>query len=84
MSNASCGIATVIIGREFSLTPLLGYFKNVEIPKNIDTSLYIVLGCDSDFETLLKSKIKELELNKKYLKIHFVSLYHLTYQLAMN
>ena len=72
MSNASCGIATVVIGREFSLTPLLSYFKNVEIPKNIDTSLYIVLGCDSDFETLLKSKIKELELNKKYLKIHFI------------
>ena len=72
MSNASCGIATVVIGREFSLTPLLSYFKNVEIPENISTSLYIVLGCDSDFEILLKSKIKELELNKKYLKIHFI------------
>lgn len=73
MNNASCGIATVVIGREFSLTPLLSYFKNVEIPKNIDTSLYIVLGCDSDFETLLKNKIKELQLDKKYLKIHYIT-----------
>jgi len=72
MSNVSCGISTVIIGREFSLTPLLSYFKNVEIPENINTSLYIVLGCNSDFETLLKSKIKELQLDKKYLKIHFI------------
>jgi len=72
MSNASCGIATVVIGREFSLTPLLSYFKNVEIPKNIDTSLYIVLGCDLDFEIILKNKIEELELNKKYLNIHFI------------
>lgn len=72
MSNASCGIATVVIGREFSLTPLLSYFKNVEIPENIDTSLYIVLGCDADFEILLKNKIEELQLDKKYLKIHFI------------
>jgi hypothetical protein len=72
MSNASCGIATVIIGREFSLTPLLNYFKNVEIPENIDVNLYIVLGCNLDFETILKDKIKELELNKKYLNIHFI------------
>ena len=72
MSNASCGIATVIIGREFSLTPLLSYFKNVEIPENIDVNLYIVLGCDLDFETILKNKIKELELSKKYLNIHFI------------
>jgi len=72
MSNASCGIATVVIGREFSLTPLLSYFKNVEIPENIDVNLYIVLGCDSDFEILVRSKIKELELNKKYLKIYFI------------
>jgi hypothetical protein len=72
MSNASCGIATVIIGREFSLTPLLSYFKNVEIPENVDTSLYIVLGCDIDFEILVKSKVKELQLDKKYLKIHFI------------
>jgi hypothetical protein len=72
MSNASCGIATVIIGREFSLTPLLSYFKNVEIPENIDVSLYIVLGCDLDFETILKNKIKELELSKKYLNIHYI------------
>ena len=72
MSNASCGIATVVIGREFSLTPLLNYFKNVEIPENIDISLYIVLGCDLNFETKLKNKIEELELNKKYLNIHFI------------
>ena len=58
MSNASCGIATVVIGREFSLIPLLSYFKNVEIPENIDISLYIVLGCDLYFETKLKNKTK--------------------------
>lgn len=72
MSNASCGIATVIIGREFSLTPLLSYFKNVEIPKNIDVNLYIVLGCDADFEILVKDRIKELELNSKYSNISYI------------
>jgi len=72
MNKTSCGIATVIIGREFSLVPLLSYFKNVELPENIDANLYIVLGCNLDFETILKDKIKELELNKKYLNIHFI------------
>lgn len=72
MSNASCGIATVIIGREFSLTPLLGYFKNVEVPESVEVNLYMVLGCDADFEILLKEKIKELELNNKYTNIYFI------------
>jgi hypothetical protein len=72
MSNASCGIATVIIGREFSLTPLLSYFKNVEVPENIDMNLYIVLGCDADFEILVKNRIKELELNSKYINISYI------------
>jgi cellulose synthase/poly-beta-1,6-N-acetylglucosamine synthase-like glycosyltransferase len=72
MSNASCGIATVIIGREFSLTPLLSYFKNVEVPENIDVNLYIVLGCDADFEILVKDRIKELELSSKYRNISYI------------
>lgn len=72
MNNASCGIATVIIGREFSLTPLLSYFKNVEIPENLDVNLYVVLGCNSDFEILLKNKIEELQLSKKYSNINFI------------
>jgi hypothetical protein len=72
MNKASCGIATVVIGREFSLTPLLSYFKNVEIPSNINVNLYIVLGCDVDFEILIKDKIKKLKLNNKYTNIYFI------------
>ena len=72
MSNASCGIATVVIGREFSLTPLLSYFKNVEVPENIDVNLYIVLGCDADFEILVKGRIKKLELSSKYRNISYI------------
>lgn len=72
MNNLSCGIVSVLIGREFALTPLLDYFKNVEIPEGIDTSLNIVLGCDVDFEVLLKSRIEELDLKSKYKSINFI------------
>ena len=72
MNKVTCGIATVLIGREFALTPLLNYFKNVELPNDIDVNLYLTLGCDSDFEVILKDKIQELELNKKYNNIYFV------------
>ena len=72
MNKVNCGIATVLIGREFALTPLLNYFKNVELPTDIDVSLYLTLGCDLDFEVILKDKIKELELDKKYNNIYFV------------
>jgi hypothetical protein len=72
MNKVTCGIATVLIGREFALTPLLNYFKNVELPNDIDVNLYLTLGCDSDFEVILKDKIEELELNKKYNNIYFV------------
>ena len=72
MNKITCGIATVLIGREFALTPLLNYFKNVEFPDNIDINLYLTLGCDSDFEVILKDKIKELELNNRYTNIYFI------------
>ena len=72
MNKVNCGIATVLIGREFALTPLLNYFKNVEFPTDVDVNLYLTLGCDLDFEVILKDKIKELELDKKYNNIYFV------------
>jgi len=72
MNKITCGIATVLIGREFALTPLLNYFRNVEFPNNIEINLYLTLGCNSDFEIILKDKIKELELNKKYSNIYFI------------
>jgi len=72
MNKMTCGIATVLIGREFALVPLLNYFKNVEFPDNIDVNLYITLGCDLDFEIILKDKIKQLELDKKYNNIYFI------------
>lgn len=73
MNKLSCGIVTVLIGREFSLEPLLSYFKHVEVPNDINVNLYIVLGCDLHFETLVKSRIKELELDNKYSNIYYVS-----------
>lgn len=72
MNKMTCGIATVLIGREFALAPLLNYFRNVEFPDNIDVTLYLTLGCDSDFKRILKGKIKELELDKKYSNIYFI------------
>lgn len=72
MNKMTCGIATVLIGREFALTPLLNYFKNVEFPNDIDVNLYLTLGCDSNFEVILKDRIEELELDKKYSNIYFV------------
>ena len=72
MNKVNCGIATVLIGREFALTPLLNYFKNVEFPTDVDVNLYLTLGCDLDFEVILKDKIQELELDKKYNNIYFV------------
>jgi len=72
MKKISCGIASVFIGREFSLTPLLNYFKNVEIPDGIDVNLYIVLGCDSNFEALLRKKVNDLDLNSKYKNIYYL------------
>lgn len=72
MQNITCGITSVIIGREFALNPLLNYFKNVEIPIGLDVNLYLVLGCDSDFEIKLKDKIKEFKLDIKYKNIVFV------------
>jgi len=72
MNKVTCGIATVLIGREFALTPLLNYFRNVELPNDIDVNLYLTLGCDLDFEVILKDKIEELELHKKYSNIYFV------------
>lgn len=72
MNKSSCGIVTVLIGREFSLTPLLNYFKNVEFPNNINVNLYIVLGCDLEFEVLVRNEIDKLQLNKKYSNINFV------------
>lgn len=72
MNKLSCGIVTVLIGREFSLTPLLNYFKNVEVPDSIDINLYIVLGCDLDFEVLVRKEIEKLQLNKKYSNISFI------------
>lgn len=72
MNKVNCGIATVLIGREFALTPLLNYFKNVELPNDINVNLYLTLGCDLDFEVILKDKIQELELDKKYNNIYFV------------
>ena len=72
MQEVSCGVVTVIIGREFALHPLLNYFKNVEIPNGVNASLYLVLGCDSDFEILLKNKVKDLELETKYSNIHYI------------
>jgi len=72
MDKISCGIASVFIGREFSLSPLLNYFKNVEIPDGIDVSLYIVLGCDSNFEIILRNKVNELNLDSKYKNIYYI------------
>lgn len=72
MQKVSCGIVTVIIGREFALHPLLNYFKNVEIPEHVNVSLYLILGCDLDFEMLLKNKVKNLELETKYSNIYYI------------
>lgn len=75
----SCAISTVIIGREFSLDPLLNYFEKVHIPPHIEPSLYIVLGCSQEFTKTLKDKISKLKLNKKYKKIQFVEGYQKCY-----
>lgn len=72
MQKISCGISSVFIGREFSLIPLLNYFKEVEIPIEVDVSLYIVLGCDSNFEILLRNKVNELDLDSKYKNIYYI------------
>lgn len=73
MQNITCGVASVIIGREFSLQPLLSYFKTLEVPSHIfNLNLYLIIGCDSKFEKLLRDKIKELELSSKYDNIYFI------------
>lgn len=76
----TCGVVSVIIGREYSLQPLLNYFKEVEVPLNMEVTLYLVMGCDYTFEVLLKDKIKELQLELKYKEIYFLrgnlKLYH--------
>jgi hypothetical protein len=72
MEKQTIGIASVLIGREFSLIPLLDYFQNVEFPEVDEINLYLVLGCDLDFEILLKNKIEELELRNRYSNIYFI------------
>ena len=72
MYKYTCGITSVIIGREYSIQPLFNYFKEVEFPTNMEVSLYLVIGCDSTFEELLNEKIVELQLDLKYKKIHFL------------
>ena len=73
MNTVTCGIVSVIIGREFALQPLLNYFKNVDIPIGLDVNLYLVMGCNSSFEITLKEKIKEFKLDTKYKNIYFIS-----------
>lgn len=68
----TCGIVSVLIGREFSLDPLLNYFNRVEIPYGVYANLYLVLGCDSEFENILKNKIEGLKLGRRYLNIKFI------------
>lgn len=72
MKKQTIGIASVLIGREFSLIPLLDYFQNVEFPDVDEINLYLVLGCDLDFEILLKNKIEELELKNRYTNIYLI------------
>ena len=74
MDKISCGIVSIIIGREYSIDPLLNYFKNLETPNEInELNLYLILGCNSNFIKSLKNKIQGLNLNKKYNKIIFIS-----------
>jgi hypothetical protein len=68
----SCGIVSVLIGREFSLEPLLNYFNKVEIPYGVYLNLYLVMGCDSEFELLVRNRISDLKLDRRYLNIHFI------------
>jgi hypothetical protein len=68
----SCGIVSVLIGREFSLEPLLNYFNKVEIPYGVYLNLYLVMGCDSEFESLVRNRISDLKLDRRYLNIHFI------------
>jgi len=68
----TCGIVSVLIGREFSLDPLLNYFNRVEIPYGVYANLYLVLGCDNEFENILKNKIEGLKLGRRYLNINFI------------
>lgn len=68
----SCGIVSVLIGREFSLDPLLNYFNKVEVPYGFYLNLYLVMGCDKEFESLLRKKISDLKLDRRYMNIHYV------------
>jgi hypothetical protein len=72
MNNMTCGIVTVVIGREFSINPLLNYFKELD-SDDFHLNLYIVLGCDSEFTDLVKNKINELNLYDKYKNINFIN-----------
>jgi cellulose synthase/poly-beta-1,6-N-acetylglucosamine synthase-like glycosyltransferase len=73
MKKITCGLVTVMIGREFSLEPLLGYFKQVKVPKRFnELNLYLVLGCDDEFESHLKNRISEIGLSEKYNQINFI------------
>lgn len=68
----SCGVVTVIIGRDFTLKPMLDYFKNVETPDNFSINLYLVLGCDENFSEKLKQDIEKLNLKDKYDNIYYI------------
>jgi hypothetical protein len=72
MDKKTCAIVSVIIGREFSLMPLIDYFKNVYIPESLNVSLYLVLGCDDGFELILKDEINNHKLHDKYKDIYFI------------
>lgn len=71
----SCAITSVLIGRDFTLKPLLNYFKNVIIPQDIEVNLYLVLGCDETFTQKLKHNINELKLNDKFNNINYIEGY---------
>jgi hypothetical protein len=59
MDKISCGIVSIIIGREYSIDPLLNYFKNLETPNEInELNLYLILGCNSNFIKSLKIRYK--------------------------
>lgn len=72
MNQISCGIVSVIIGRDFTLSKLLDYFKNVHIPENTDINLYLVLGCTNDFTQHLKTEVERLGLKNKYNNIYYI------------
>ena len=76
-NKLTCGIMTVMIGREACIDPMFKYYRDVKIPSEFKyLNLYIVKAWNPNFQDIFDKKIKEYKLKDKFNKIKILKGFH--------